>query len=166
MGSMAIYNSGISSELVSTLANHERLRRRSLLNLSLNSRIGICIDPADMSRFTWDISGLPVGKYDVEFRAYDKAGCSVGDDRWFLISLMEPFRTVWLPVSGTDGKIVGVSYADESVQFQYKQTGDWIPIGIGRSRRLRTSRSTTPTTDGRTTVSTLLIGLLLMVPTS
>lgn len=96
-------------------------------------------DPADSGyyTFTWDISGLPTGQYKLKFGAGDKVDCNVGVDTVtvYIYEDLPPTSLVagfWQPVPG-EGKIVGVTYEDESVQFQYKQTGDWIPIGIGRS---------------------------------
>jgi hypothetical protein len=95
-------------------------------------------NPADSGyyTFTWDISGLAPGEYKLAFEAWDMVGCNVGRDTVtvYILEFTTPFSLVagfWQPVPG-EGKIVGVTYEDESVQFQYKQTGDWIPIGIGR----------------------------------
>jgi hypothetical protein len=95
-------------------------------------------NPADSGYYTfaWDISGLPTGDYKLVFEAWDNVGCNVGVDtvNVHILEFRCPVSLVagfWQPVPG-QGKIVGVTYEDETVQFQYKQTGDWIPIGIGR----------------------------------
>ncbi len=130
MGSQAMYNSGI--DYVSLNLTYLDGDTISITDLGISKA-----SLADSGRyaFTWDISGLPTGRYEMTFQAFDKAGCGVGTDtrRFRIIDPLTPPSLVagfWQPVPG-EGKIVGVTYADETVQFQYKTNGDWIPIGIG-----------------------------------
>ncbi|MCX6832512.1 MAG: Ig-like domain-containing protein [candidate division Zixibacteria bacterium] len=129
MGSQAMYNSGIDFVSLNLTYLDGDI---SITDLGISKA-----SPADSGRyaFTWDISGLPTGRYEMTFQAFDKAGCGVGTDtrRFRIIDPLTPPSLVagfWQPVPG-EGKIVGVTYAGETVQFQYKTNGDWIPIGIG-----------------------------------
>ncbi len=121
-GSQAIYNSGVAS-----------------VGLYLTTGSGPSSDELIASgtpdasghfTFSWDVSGLAPGTYVLLFKAYDNVGCNVGTDS-VVVYIFMPTSPYALVAGFWNGKIVGVTYSDEPVQFQYKTTGDWIPIGIG-----------------------------------
>ena len=125
VGSASIYNSGIASIGLYLTAGDS-------IGAPGPSELIAEISPATdgFHTFTWDISGLAVGWYTLIFKAYDKAGCGMGEDT-VSVDIIEFHESVGLVAGLFHGKIVGVSYSGETVQFQYKTTGDWIPIGIG-----------------------------------
>lgn len=93
----------------------------------------VTIDGCDT--FTWDVSGLPIGTYRVDFNAYDKSGCSNTGHATFTLHILDVTPPVGYIAGFWKGWLYGLTEIpgqNGNVPVQFQWSGDngatWNPI--------------------------------------